>query len=227
MSNAPEAPFVRMRAREIMSVLPMLKGCFAQVYLTVAAFEADPIAPTVNDISDYTTLTRQSVSTALRFLCKHEVIESIRDESGTIRYRACFGFSYGADVRPGVRDVKKVLTRHDDVHINSTPLIKASTSFIHGNETKEILTSIGVQGSNLKLLVESVEPELAARWRDWIESKPDRFTLPVAYMVKQLKANAHTEPPATFKKAEHKREFHAQGVLWERLQAERAKKEYD
>lgn len=218
-----------------LDILPLLAhGANCVVFDCVGLCDSNPIAPDLNAIANYTGLGVKTVQSALTILLFNELIE---EQDGGYRPRQYFHFNgkerqerditlpcrdsecAEATIPTDARDGKKVSFRHDDDDILSSSCTEKSSSFIHGTETKEILTSIGVQGSNLNLLAQSVEPDLAERWQAWVESKPERFTMPIAYMVKQLKANPCAEPPAIHRPAERKREPHMQGEFFEKWKA--------
>lgn len=230
MSTEPGAPFVQARAQEIKAILPMLKGCFAQVYLTIGAYEVDPLGLTLQEIADLTGLSKPSVSAALKFLFRNNIIEG-REEEGAIRYGACFGFYYRGEAQVDLRagDEKNFLPscmyEHSSLTIEAQASVQEET-YIHESETREIFSECGIEGPNLDRLAEKVrDVELAERWLDWKKTNPKGFTRIGGYIFSKLNQNPRAEPPAIHKPTERKREFHAQGVLWERLQAERAKKE--
>lgn len=229
------APYVQ-NSVDMLDILPQLaNGARCAVFVCIGLMELDPLGASKRDILDYTGLSRQTVESALRFL---EVGGLITCDPASKRYRASTYYRCNPSHQQDVRELVPILQgeraehvvknfstslHDDDVHI-----LPSSEGFKHHSlhaKTRELFDAIGVQGVNLDILARSVELECAEHWQAWVESKPQGYKLPVGYLVKQLKANPRAEPPAIHKPTERKREFHAQGVLWERLQAERAKNE--
>lgn len=101
--NEPTAPFSQMDA-DILAIMPMLSGSIAKVYMTLGAFEADPIAPSQADLMNYARVSRPSVSEAVQFLCTHELARCFVGEDGTLRYRSIRYFRYAAREPVSVRE---------------------------------------------------------------------------------------------------------------------------
>jgi len=190
-------PFIQGKAHELKQIVPMLRGCFAQVYLLIGAYEVDPLGLTFSEICELTGLSKPSVSAAIKFLSRNNIITSQREENA-IRYHACFGFYFrGSPVNlRGEAEVRNFLTSHD---MNDDVLheVHVEKSFIHDmTETRKILSAAGIQGKNLESLAETVAPEIAETWATWIENVPrERWRNPEGYVVKQLAANPQQRAP--------------------------------
>lgn len=229
-----EAPYVRMDV-DILDVLPFLKGSIAHVFLTVGAFSADPIAPSFGDITSYSGASKPSVSAALQFLCKHELVRCFADRKGTKRYRAARFFHYSAKEPVSVRsrieigshslddDVgKKFFYRHDDDVLNETRDDSVQTSFIHGSsepeesETADILEE-WIHGRNLDVLAAKVSPRVAHSWARWLENVDrKRWRNPEGYCFVTLNKTPTARPPFVKREpAEPARAFRIVGPLAE------------
>lgn len=168
------SPFVQANCIEITDRLPILKGCFAQVYLAVGIFEADPLGLSVKDLSRLLGLARPSVSKACDFLEEKEMIQGIKDERGTVRYRACFGFTYRGTAQVDLReDVNKLFTSQEEekkvlvpVSVQNKP--SPSSKPVPVPETRNVLKSAGLYGRDLDTLAGTVALDVADRWARWI-----------------------------------------------------------
>lgn len=195
---AASEPFIQGKTRELKQIVPLLKGCFAQVYLMVSAYEADPLGLTFSEVQDLTGLSRPSVSAALSFLSRNNLIES-RMEEGAPRYRTCFGFYYrGGQTNTRTNSDAEIIFTSDvhDVEKNDTPPLDEMSKHSFNHEAATILERAGLEGKNLERLALKVSPTTAQQWAEWIEyADPNRWTNPAGYCYNRLKVNPTEKPP--------------------------------
>lgn len=208
----PDAPFIQMSI-DVLRNMPLFRGVVAHVFMALGAFVADPVAPTLRDLCDYTQVSKPSVSTALRFLCKHEFARCFADEDGVQRYRPDeHYFRYRAAAPVSVRVLVPIVERQREVKkfLPSPVVVVSSSGSFDLNKdaeegkqqqtdtgAREIFSQMGIREPALTRLSGSVSAENASAWRDWATQAPRSFRDPVGYVIKQLTAEPVTEPPAT------------------------------
>ena len=192
-----DAPFVQMKSFEIVDKLPMLSGFFAQVFLTIGAFEADPIGLSAKDLFRFLGLSRPSVAKALEFLEHHELIKGEKDDEGTTRYRACFGFYYRGASQVNLREnvpeyehVKTVFTpsrRRISTDSNSDFISSSSNT-----DALKILRDAGVMAD--RLTIPGMTEERASTIAAYIRRNPDQKTSAAAWVYVCLQRDSAWMP---------------------------------
>ncbi len=199
-------PFIQGKAHELKQLVPMLRGgCFAQVFLLIGAYEVDPLGLTFSEIVDLTGLSKPSVSAAIKFLSRNNIITSQR-EDGAVRYRACFGFYYRServDLRAeNENEVRNIFTSHDDGTLNENTDSSIKHPFIHEAQTRTILQE-WIQGTNLDVLAVKVTPEIAELWVGWMQNcDRKQWRNPAGYCFGKLNADPSCKPPYIKRTAE-------------------------
>lgn len=189
-------PFVQGKAHELKQIAPMLKGCFAQVFLLIGAYEVDPLGLTFSEICELTGLSKPSVSAALKFLSRNNLITG-QSEEGAVRYRACFGFYYRSE-KVNLRDADEVknffLPNNCTGEIESNSAEERTTII---SDAKTLLAAAGVFGSPLEYLAKVVPADVAREWSRWANRQREKDA---EYgwggiVVKALRSDPHALPP--------------------------------
>ncbi len=211
-----ESPFV-MSSVDQLKILPLLAhGANAVVYKCVELFEADPLGASVQDILDYTGVSRPTAKKTLRFL----------ETSGLIRYtpEGRYRINDLASYRgPSRHDLRSILPSDAsapsllpkspaqksfsspqkvfpiiDISTVPTPVPENYQYSIINADTKNLFSAVGVGGSNLLALARTVAPALAEEWALWVEHADHRpHDNPQGILVASLSRDPTTPPPAT------------------------------
>ena len=170
--------------------------------MEIGAFEADPLGLSVKDLSRLLGLSRPSVSKACDFLEEKEWIKGKKDERGTVRYRACFGFTYrGAELVDLREDVNKLFTSQEEeekvlvpVSVQNKPSL--SSKPVPVPETRNVLKAAGLYGRDLDTLAGTVALDVADRWARWIAwaKANTRFESPAGISRYRLLCDPMAEP---------------------------------
>jgi len=189
----PDAPFVQVKPLEIMDQLPMLTGCFAQVFMTIGVFEIDPIGLSAKDLFRFLGLSRPSVAKALDYLEHHELIHGKKDEHGVTRYRTCLGFYY--------RGIAKVDLRGHVNNLFTSPRRRSESIPSDSNENltstsnpgaQKILQSVNVFTIDLDL--SEMDETRANLIAEYVRANPEKKNAPGGWVHACLKNNPTWEP---------------------------------
>ena len=199
----------------LIELLPALThGNRLSVYAAILSM-SDSVGVSINDVMDSTTLSRPTVSNAVRFLTRIELVE---ENAG--RYHALANIFDAIKIalmrepsqlsreqtallgkRP-ISDVKNIFTsNHDDDLVQELVPVELNHHHHDCAEIEKIFTSVGFQGKNLILLSKSVSRENARAWAEWIKSEPSGVKNPSAYAWACLRDDPQAVPPKTKSKS--------------------------
>lgn len=210
-TDSTDESYIKISTSFRYGTLRQLQGAPLSAFLDVALHEADePPGVTLERISDETGVSYRHLLRIMPQLCNASycAISGV-DARGNQIYRVSAYAWFGKE-KPQHKDTQSITaTSHSGngkrsydkmSHDNGTvvDVVKLNQNDISRQQqttrTREILRECGIFGKPLNVLSESVSPETAQAWRDWLKSPPSYLRNPIGVVVNALLADSESRP---------------------------------